>query len=158
MTASDLTKGLFSPIFASLGVGLLIFTRSMCGQMTILNAILSQNQQPQPSINLWLRILGEYLRDPHILPAGISGCDYLKFILTQLSGLLEDVSCKTNTTVLYTLQYWSASMAAQKLSWTSDWFRTWSFSFLASMLTSLQTSVGSSGTKTSWRICFYKNR
>jgi hypothetical protein len=50
-------------------------------------AIRSHHQQRQSSINLWAGMLRDCLRGPHILSARVSGCDYLYFLRTRLSGL-----------------------------------------------------------------------
>jgi hypothetical protein len=55
-------------------------------------AIRSHHQHRRLSISLWAGILGDYLMGPHILLALVSGCDCLKFLRAQLSGLLEYVS------------------------------------------------------------------
>jgi disulfide bond formation protein DsbB len=47
------------------------------------------------SSNLWAGILGDCLIGPRILLAQVSGCNYLNFLWTHFSGLLEDVSFST---------------------------------------------------------------
>jgi hypothetical protein len=56
------------------------------------HAIRSHHLQRKFSIDLWTTILGDCLISPHILPARDSGCNYLNFVGTHLSGLLETVS------------------------------------------------------------------
>jgi hypothetical protein len=59
------------------------------------HAIRSHRQQLLFSINLSSGSLGDGLRGPHILQATVSGCYYLNFLRTQLSGLLDAVSFNT---------------------------------------------------------------
>jgi hypothetical protein len=97
------------------------------------HAILHYHPQRQFSANLWAGILGGCLISPHILPARISGRDYLNFLWTHVNGLLADVSFKMP------LHTWFQHDGApphynRELSWALDWPRTLQFHGLQARL------------------------
>jgi hypothetical protein len=70
-----------SPTFAAITCGRLKIL--MRFHLTISNGIIPPTYA--------LEISGDYFSGPHTLPARVSGCDYLNFLRTHLSGILEDV-------------------------------------------------------------------
>jgi hypothetical protein len=47
--------------------------------------------QHQFSINVWAGIVGDHHLDPHVLPARLTGNDYLQFLREELPVMLQDV-------------------------------------------------------------------
>jgi hypothetical protein len=132
---------------AALGLVPRTFITNTCGHMTILmrfDFTISNNRFPSTCGPAG--ILGDS-HTSHILPARGSDRDYLNFLRTCLSWLLEDISLNLR------LHMWFQEDGAPlhptvvkcvngvwKSSWTLKWSQTWSSNFLARTLTWLESS------------------
>jgi hypothetical protein len=101
VTATDFTIVLFSDESCFTRKGITNIHKDHVRSDDNTHEIRSHHQQSQSSINLWVGILGEYLMRPYILPGRVRGHDYFNFLLTHLSGLLEDVSVNTHLYVQF---------------------------------------------------------
>jgi hypothetical protein len=59
---------------------------------------------------------------PHISPAGVSGCDYLNFVRTHLSALLEDVSFNTHLHVWFQHDGVPTHYSREMRQWLSEYY------------------------------------
>jgi hypothetical protein len=55
------------------------------------HGVIHSRHQQQFSINVWVRIAGDRLLDPHVLPHQLTGNHWRHFLLYNLPKLLEDV-------------------------------------------------------------------
>jgi hypothetical protein len=68
-----------------------IFTILTIGPTSILTVIHQGRFQHRFSINVWAGIIGTHLIGPFLLPARLTGENYLNFLNVDLPGLLEEI-------------------------------------------------------------------